>query len=191
MNKIKYLKTISKIYETVSYINDKNSGWTYHNEKHIENNNITNEYYNWRYKGLNFNNPIRYPVGYYDRHKCICSIDEKYLKEGLIVKYDYVQARKEIYLKEYCRLVKTNISFINLKNRLIKGENIALLDVDGPHQESLNYYKEKYSVANNFIINDFMVIDKYNLQIMLYDTKHAFGHCYCLAAALLGIDNQL
>lgn len=80
------------------------------------------------------------------------------------------------------------ISLKKLKKWLQEGKNLLIIEVDGPHQESLDYYKEKYNVDDDFIVNSTMLATKENLEIMLNDTKHPFGHMYCLAACLLGIE---
>ena len=81
-----------------------------------------------------------------------------------------------------------SIGGIALKNRLINGENLLIIEVDGPHQESLDYYKEKYEVGDDFIQKNTMLANDENINIMLNDTKHPFGHGYCLAMTLLDKD---
>ena len=181
----------SKLYSNVPNMNHKSSSWNYSEEIHFKDNNITQEYWNWRYKGVMHNKPVRYPVGKNLTSTCVGSLNQYEINNNIFRLLNYVESRKEIYLKEYTRLVKLSPAFQEIKKRLSKGENIGLIDVDGPHQESLDYYKEKYNVNDNFIVNNFMYIDENNLKIMLYDTKHAFGHCFCLAAALLDIENKL
>ena len=137
-------------------------------------------YWKWRHAGLNNPDAVRYPVGLNHRHKCLYSlVDGK--------KLDYVEARKLIYLKEYSDLVKQHPLFLKLKKMLSEGKNLLIIEIDGPHEESLDYYIEKYGVGCDFIENNTMIASKDNLEIMLNDTKHAFGHGYCLAACLLDI----
>lgn len=200
----------SKIYPYVPNMNHKSSGWTYPKEVHINGNIILPEYsstsqsyLNWRYKGMLHPKAVRYPVGKElpisasgngprsGPGTCLGSLNQYDINNNIYKLLNYVEARKEIYLKEYTRLVKLSPAFTEIKKKLSKGESVGLIDVDGPHQESLEYYKQNYNVDNNFIVNNFMYADKNNLKLMLYDTKHAFGHCYCLAAALLGIENEL
>ena len=59
------------------------------------------------------------------------------------------------------------------------------MEVDGPHQESLSYYKTMYGVPDDFIIGNTMLCTQSNLDLMLNDPKHNFGHGYCLAWSLL------
>jgi hypothetical protein len=90
---------------------------------------------------------VRFPVGSnpVERAKCQFSLT---LKDNGTVDYtrklDYVQSRKETYGKVYCENVKRHSLFKELQRRLDAGENLLIIEVDGPHQESLSYYKEKY-----------------------------------------------
>lgn len=107
------------------------------------------------------------------------------LKDGK--KLNYVEARKEIYLKEYSDLVIKHPTFHKLQKWLKEGKNLLVIEINDPHQESLDYYKEKYGVEDDFIQHDTMLATKENLEIMLNDTKFPYGHGYCLAACLLNI----
>ncbi len=71
------------------------------------------------------------------------------------------------------------------------GQKLFIIEVDGPHQESLNYYKQTYGVGDDFIVNGSIDVTIPNMQIMINDTKHAFGHGYCLAMELLGITEEV
>ena len=76
-------------------------------------------------------------------------------------------------------------------DKLKQGKNILIIEVDGPHQESLQYYIDKYNdVSSDFIENGTMLTNKENINMMLHDDKHPFGHGYCLALALI-IDLKL
>jgi hypothetical protein len=142
------------------------------------------DYWNWREKGMKTKDPIRYPAGYKNRRNCLYSIKDK----DSMIKLSYIEARKEIYLPIYTDLVRKQKQFEELKERLSKGENLLIIEVDGPHQESLEYYKKKYGVKDDFIEKDTILATEENLKIMLNDDKHSFGHGYCLAAALLDFD---
>jgi len=175
----------SKVYSQVPYSRqtysryDSTVIWEYPEEQHIMNNQLTQEYVNWRNKGMYNPYAVRYPVGYNHRHACVCSITDSGER------CDYITARKKIYLPYYISLVKQTSEFHELKNMLNQGINLLIIEVDGPHQESLEYYKNKYSVSNNFIEGNTMLITPENINIMLNDDKHAFGHGYCLSMALL------
>jgi hypothetical protein len=200
---------MSKIYEKVPFTKeyysryDKTIIWTYPAETHVINGKITDAYWKWREAGMNNKYPIRYPVGFKHRHKCLYSLKElntvqDHISSDNYVQYNgtmyaklgYIESRKQIYIPIYCDLVKRQPKFQELKNRLDKGENLLIIEVDGPHQESLDYYKEKYNVLDNFIVNNTIAINKENINIMLNDEKYPFGHGYCLALALLDKDKE-
>ena len=108
-----------------------------------------------------------------------------------IIKIDrlnYIEGRKGIYLPVYCQLAKEQPLFKALQQKLANGENLLIIEVDGPHQESLEYYKNKYGVDDTFIQNKTMLVNSENIKIMLNDEKYPFGHGYCLAMALLNKD---
>lgn len=143
-------------------------------------------YLRWREKGMKSKHAIRYPVGFGNQKNCLFAFAEK---DGKIIKepLDYIQGRKKIYVPEYTRLVKQKPQFQELKQRLERGERILIIEVDACHQESLDYYKEKYGVGDDFIVGNTMLATEKNLSIMLNDPRHSYGHCYCLAAALLDL----
>ena len=190
----------SKIYRQVPKSLQKRSRydstiiWDHPKEDHIIKINgidkITNEYIEWRKKGMKCPDPIRYPVGFNYRQTCYgalkCTQNEDTIDETKIL--DYVEARKQIYVKKYCDLVKKEPLFLELQKKLKKGINLLIVDVDGPHQESLDYYKNNYNVSNNFIENHTVLMNQEAIKIFLNDTKHSFGHGYCLAMALLNKD---
>lgn len=141
----------------------------------------------WRQKLENCEYPIRYPVGYEHRHKCLFSLDERDDFTIDPTPLTYIEARKAIYIKCYEEAVREVPLFQKLKERLEGGENLLIIEVDGPHEETMPYYIQKYNVPNNFITNGTMLATKENLQIMVNDEKHPYGHGYCLAALLLDI----
>jgi hypothetical protein len=180
----------SKVYKTIpasrqTYSRYDNTViWEHPAEAHLDQDgNLTNAYWNWRSKGYNNPHAVRYPVGFHHRTKCLYSY---YNGKNL----NYIEARKEIYMPIYIDLVKEQAQFKELKELLRKGVNLLILEVDGPHQESLQYYKDKYSVDDNFITNNTIIANEKNLDIMLNDAKHNFGHGYCLAMALLDKGNK-
>lgn len=170
---------------------DKTVIWEHPEEEHVKVDRDTYQilpaYLKWREKGMNAKEAIRYPVGFNARHQCLFSFAEK---DGKIVKepLKYVEARKKIYAPTYIRLVKEKPQFKELQARLQKGENLLIVEVDGPHEESLDYYKSKYGVENDFIVGSTILCTEKNLSIMLNDEKHPYGHGYCLASALLELE---
>ncbi len=162
--------------------------WNHPAEVHIDENGIlTPEYWNWRKKGMHNPDAVRYPLGFGKQHNCLYALDQDD-QGNLSPPLDYIQARKAIYLPVYCDMVKKETQFIELKKRLENGEKLLIIEVDGPHQECLDYYREKYGVDEDFIENYTMLVNEENIRIMLNDPKFPFGHGYCLAMALLDKD---
>jgi hypothetical protein len=145
-------------------------------------------YLKWRRDLMNCKYAVRYPVGFNHRHNCLFALAEG--DDGEIVKrpLDYVSSRKAIYVPLYERLVQDKKQFLELRRRLAQGENLLIIEVDGPHQESMTYYQEHYHTADDFMTDDTMLATADNLKIMLNDPKHPYGHGFCLAAALQDIN---
>lgn len=185
-----FSKVYKKVPATTQYYSryNKTITWKYPEEKHIDDNGqILPAYWQWRNKGMSNLYAIRYPVGIHHMHECLYAIKDDNIENKL----DYIEARKQIYVPIYCELAKKESLFSQLQNRLESGENLLIIEVDGPHQESLEYYMNEYDVNESFIENDTMLATDENLMIMLNDDKHAFGHGYCLAMALLDLDEDL
>lgn len=166
--------------------------WDHPAETHVKDKDgkLTTKYFQWRKKGMNCAEPIRYPMGYTHKRDAICAYKEGEFDKPL----DWIDGRINIYLPEYCRLVKKEPKFKELKKRLAAGENLLIVDVDGPHEETLDYYKNEYGVQDDFIEKDTILLDPNNLdnlRIMLHDTAHSFGHGYCLALALLDLEDEV
>ena len=177
----------SKCYRTVPKITQK--FWNHSTETHLdENDELTEEYLQWREKGMNHYHYVRYPVGLYHRHHCQFALAENIDGSINMTKLDYIQSRKAIYLPVYCELAKKEVLFTELQTRLADGENLLIIEVDGPHQESMDYYKNTYNVDDDFIVDNTILVTEANIQIMLNDSRHPFGHGYCLAMALAGKD---
>lgn len=185
----------SKIYTTVPYSKQRYSRfdpkviWEHPAETHISlEGEPTEEYWNWRKKGFENPYPVRYPVGFHHRKNCVSALFEQ--NPGVFYWLDYIESRMFIYLSGYIDSVKKEPLFVSLQSRLKQGENLLIIEVDGPHQESLKYYQETYGVDDSFIENDTILCTKKNLDIMLNDIKHPFGHGYCLAWALLDLPKK-
>jgi hypothetical protein len=160
--------------------------WEWPAEQHVRDRKLTPEYFNWRKTGMNNPEPVRCPVGWAHRKECLFSLEfDKPPNSKTNPRLDYIQARQKIYLPQYLAAVKKHEKFVDLKQRLANGENLLIIEIDGPHQESLNYYIDAYDVDEKFIENDSMLATDANLKIMLLDPKHPFGHGYCLAMALM------
>jgi len=162
--------------------------WSHPAEVHVDAEDNPNElYWKWREKGMKAPHPIRYPVGIKHRHTCIGTLIKT--KDGW-KKLDYVEGRRQIYLPTFLNLVRKQPQYKQLVKMLQEGKNLLIIEVDGPHQESLDYYREKYGVDADFIQDSTMLATFPNLNIMLNDVKHSFGHGYCLAWALLETQRQ-
>jgi hypothetical protein len=96
-----------------------------------------------------------------------------------------VESRKKIYMPQYIKMARKTKEFAKLKKMLKDGKNLLIIEVDGPHQETMDYYREKYDVPDDFIVGSTILVNDKNMNIMLNDPKHPFGHGYCLGWALL------
>lgn len=160
---------------------DRTVVWDYPEETHLDSElNPNDKYWAWRKKLINNPYPVRYPVGFSPKARASCKYS---LRRGQ--RLDYITSRKEIYLKIYRKLVRRESKYKKLLKKLETGKKLLILEVDGPHEESLPYYKEKYDVPEDWIEDDTILATPENLKIMLNDPKHPFGHGYCLAVALL------
>jgi hypothetical protein len=162
--------------------------WEYDGGIHInDDGELTDEYWLWRKKGMECQYPIRYPNGYKNKRNTLFTVKNKDNLKHL----NYIDARKKIYLPVYCDLVKKHPKFAELKS-MLKTNNLLIIDIDGPHYESIKYYKEKYNVSDDFITENHTInCDTNNMKILLNDSKHSFGHGYCLALALLDKENEI
>jgi hypothetical protein len=191
----------SKVYKKVAAVKMPYSThnpkivWEHPAEVHIDAaGNLTPEYFAWRAKGFASHEPIRFPAGMSMAARSSCQYSLASKEDGSVdpaQKLDYVAGRKQIYCKEYCSSVKKHPQFKMLKDMLDAEQNLIIIEVDGPHQESLNHYKQTYGVGDDFIVNESIDVTVPNMQIMINDTKHAFGHGYCLAMELLGITDTV
>lgn len=190
----KVYKEIPQTRETFSRF-DKRVVWDHPNEIHVDNNGkITPAYYAWRKKGMANKLAVRYPVGKGKNARAACLYALATKPDGSIdenEKLDYIQARKKIYVPEFCKSLQNEPDFIQLKNRYKNGEKLLIIEVDGPHQESLDYYKNKYGVGDDFFVDGTVEVNINNMKILLNDPKHPFGHGYCLAMELAGITDQV
>lgn len=133
-------------------------------------------YYRWRNSLWGCKNPIRYPNKIHRRKNTQFSL---YIDAtGNECRLNYIEARKEIYMKEYIRLVKNLPEYEKLLNKLKMGENIMICEVDVPAKNKMGYYK-----CDNEDNICHLSIEKLNL--LLNDSSEAFGHGLCLAYSLL------
>lgn len=191
-----FLKVYEKTPPIKQYFSkyDNRIRWEYDECIQINNNNVTAEWYKWKDKGFNSQNWIRYPVGTKPEERAKCKYSLTLNDDGTVNesnKQTYISSRKVTYVTKYVENVIKYKEFLQLKKILLSGQNILIIEVDGPHQESLPYYIEKYGVNKNFIINNTVEVTVKNMKILLNDEKHAFGHGYCAAMELLEITNEV
>lgn len=190
----------SKIYREVPATTQKYSRWdgtitwSHPKETHIDDDGVpTEKYWEWRNKGFYNEYAVRYPVGFGNMHKCVGTIllsDSNDLYGGKVADgeyevVDYITARKCIYSPLYKKLARQQPKYKILLDKLRNGENLLIMEVDGPQQKSLEYYKQTYGVEDDFIEDNTILITKDTLDLMMNDTKHPYGHGYCLSDALL------
>jgi hypothetical protein len=188
----------SKLYNRVADSQQKYSRydsriiWRWKSNIFIQNDKILPDYWLWRKKGMQSPDPIRYPVGFNGRSTCIGAIktydiydEPKNLTDFEIL--DYIESRKQLYYPLYVNAVKKHRQYKVLQDKLNQGINLLICEIDCSYQDSLDYYKQTYKVNDNFIKDWTMEVNKENMEIVLNDTRHAFGHGYCLAMSLLDI----
>ncbi|RYE20044.1 MAG: hypothetical protein EOP45_11675 [Sphingobacteriaceae bacterium] len=198
-NVYQFAKIYPNVTATTKYLSraSRHFIWNHPSEEHVDQSGQPNDlYWQWRKKGMAANNAIRYPVGFRGRHECVGILwDDNIHQLDPTAKIEcnkesflpYIEGRKKVYYPLYRDSVIKQPNFEQLKQRILGGENLLVLEPDGPHQESLQYYKTTYGVDDDFIVDDSMQATKNNLQIMMDDVKHPFGHGYCLAALLQDI----
>lgn len=132
-------------------------------EKHLIDNVIQPEYYRWKAEIFNCPRPVRYPNGYSRRSKVAFSLLVD--KHGNQKRLDYIEARKQIYIKEYSRLIRKMPEFDELKCLLNdKKKRLIICEIDVPDDEVIT-------------------LDK--LEQLVEDRNIRFGHGLCLAWELL------
>lgn len=154
--------------------------WEHPAERHIGEDGEPNDlYWSWREKGMANEYAVRYPNGFHGRHQCICSLwpDEK----GEYQRLDYIEARKKIYCGEYARLAPKTPHFQRLQKMVENGENIMILEVDGP---ALGLKFPPYDRLSDK--EPGLLIDEEVIRMLINDKRKPFGHGYVIAALLLG-----
>jgi hypothetical protein len=67
------------------------------------------------------------------------------------------------------------------------------MDISTEQKRNITFPDNVYQASgysNNFIENDTILVTKPNMEIMLNDPEHPFGHGYCLALALLNWEEE-
>jgi DNA polymerase elongation subunit (family B) len=211
----KVYKTVPASKQTYSRYNDKVI-WDHPAETHVDaDGTLLPAYWAWRAKGFATQDAVRYPVGFHHRTQCIGALQLTHLEQqqqqqqqqpdvsGPIVTdasaennatverppvlLNYIESRRMIYLPLYASMLQGQPLFEKLRLLHNQGTNLLIVEVDGPHQESMPYYKQRYNVPDDFIDDDNTIdVNEQSMKIMLNDPKHPFGHGYCLALAVMG-----
>jgi hypothetical protein len=155
----------SKVYKSIDAQHEIKAGkviWSHPAEVHIRDGKYTPEFWNWRKKGWNNKYPVRYPNGYYGRHKCLYAL---WYENNQWVPLKYIPARKKIYCKIYAMLVHETTAFKQLKHIHDSGQGLQICEMD---------------VRPGLITEEV-------LRRELNNEKEPFGHGYVLATCLMGL----
>lgn len=196
----------AKFYDEVPLIpikSESRDGWTYPATIFTEDEDIIlGEYWKWRAQGMMHPKPVRYPVGFADRHNCRFAIWPKNLDISKIDKVttaelckpdmdydelDYLAARRAIYCPLYIHLARQTDDYKTLQKMLQEGYNLQILDVDGPRRDRLPASLEMPEGVYGEDKVGSIEINEKNIKALLDYTGSPFGHGFTLAADLLGI----
>lgn len=200
----KVLPTIPAVKSFVSRY-DKTTAWEYGSCNHIKEGSSTVDMVSWLlwHDKLSHNAyPVRYPFSYSPEIRSTTrgvidpDVVQTYRKNNNVQVFSdsllgVAEGRKKVYFRYYIPAVKLQPKWHKLNAMLQSGENLLLIDVDGPRQESLDYYKRVYGVGDDFIESNSQMISGEVLKIMVNDIKHSCGHTYGLAASLLGLESLM
>lgn len=182
----------SKVYKRIPAMKIKRSKrdetiiWEYPAEDHVYplSDTPNDAYWRWRRLLENHQYAVRFPAGL---SRCLYTLVER---PGSNFAADTIESRKQLLIPMYAKCVKKHPMFKELKDRLVRGENLLIIEPDMPRPESLAYYKQKYGVTDTFIQHNTMEINERNITIMLNDLTRPFGYGYCLAMCLLNKDEE-
>ena len=146
--------------------------WKYEREEvHLINESIQPEYYSWAKSIQKCPNPIRYPNGK-QRTKLtkFCLFNNERL--------NYIDSRIRIYAKEYINLIRQMPSYWELVEKLRRGVNLCITEVDVP-DTTKPYPFNQVNEEGLFFPNEV------NLLEMIHSPISQFGHGLCLCIALI------
>jgi hypothetical protein len=155
----------SKVYEKVDAQHEVKAHkviWSHPAETHMASGQLTQQFWAWRKKGWNNPFAVRYPNGFYGRHRCLCAM---WYENGAWTSLPYVPARKKIYCQVYANLVQGTEAYKRLKELHDQGQALQICEMD---------------VRPGLITEEV-------LRKELNNDKEPFGHGYVLAACLLGL----
>eukprot|EP01083_Nonionella_stella_P011084 31536_1 len=186
--RIENIWQFSKVYKSIEEQNQIKFGkvkWVYPAVKKCldDNGTLTEEYWKWRDTGMKHQKAVRFPVGRANRFECLYSVVDR----GNPQPINYIEARKKIYIPQYTAALIQCDKFKQLKRMYEDGQYLLISEFDGPLYQDYDYYQDKYGKMDIVLEGNVMIPTKENLKILLNDTKHPFGHGYCIAMALQGI----
>jgi ribonuclease HI len=173
----KVWEKVESIKQPLSQYDQKRIRWEHPSETHLDDKELTKQYWKWRKKGFSSDIWVRYPNGYKHHSKAKGSVIGDKHKYKIV---GYIEARKKIYFPKYCEIARKTKQFKKLKEILNNGGNIQINEVDGPSVD-VDY---PYCLTENGSIE----INEKILRALIKNPKQAFGHGYALAACLLDID---
>jgi hypothetical protein len=115
----------SKIYASVPKVSvvegvSSDQKWSWKAEVHDMNGEIQPAYWCWREAGMNYEHPVRSPVPVAHRSNCLGAI----ISSEDTRKLDYMEAREQLYIPLYARLVRLQLHYDVLRLMLKDGYNI-------------------------------------------------------------------
>lgn len=136
------------------------------------------KYTQWRDLVWACTRPVRYPNGHNHRSEVLYAL----VDDGR--RLDYLQSRKEIYVREYCRLIGDTPEFKLLQDMHRAGQNLCIAEMDVPKASKNGAYR-KYTDKSESggIISVPLTVDI--LEELLNDPSAPFGHGLCIAMMLL------
>lgn len=173
----KIWKKVTKQLQPLSQYQPNIIRWEHPEEVHMnDDGTIKPEYWSWRQKGFANSRWVRYPTGYKHHHEAVGSVIGTPNNYKII---SYIEARKQIYVPKYKEIAVQTELYRKLQEKLDKGINLQINEVDGPT------YTEEYPY--NQVVDGSIEITAEILDNLLNNPKQAFGHGYTLAGCLLGI----
>lgn len=136
-------------------------------------------YFYWRNLVWHCSKPLLYPNKYINRETVQFSLVVN--AQGNWKKLNHLSSRKEIYVKEYIRLVRKTEEYKKLLEFLKNGRKLLFCENEVP-------MKFKKGCYGKFVESDGTVSRRLTLEILnelMNDTSESFGFSLCLALALL------
>jgi hypothetical protein len=147
-------------------------------KKHINYKTLSPEYLFWRHNGFKNIHPYKSTASGHMK-KCVWNLNGLYQemdkKNYQFIELDYISARKVIYCGIYRELLRTHPEFIDLKDRMEKGENLLLTEINCPGFEQTGY--------------DTVLITEKVCQNLILETKYPFGYGIVISALLAGFED--